>query len=771
MTPRARDRPTICRPINISAFALGIAGLQLFPVLPDASFSIFLLSTAAAALLYWPKQAAYSALCAGLCYASLSAENALAQRLPLPQSGTAGTATVEIIGLPVRDGQQWHFQARILASEDFSTLTGRKIKLSWYRTKKTVKPGDIWRFHLLLRTPNGVQNPGGFDTERRALQERIAAQGYIKKQAVFLASRASIDRFRNMLSQRISRSLAGDQARFVQALALGDTRQLTDQDWEVLRRTGITHLIAISGFHVGMVAVFAVLCVRGFYWLIPAFGLRLTRVHACSYASILAAWFYTALAGFAIPTVRTALMISVFMLCKLLHRHISTLQAVCLSLLAILLADPFSILSPGFWLSFAGVLSLILFMPQGPGQGMLRPFIRAQWVVSLALLPLSIGFFNQSTLIGPLVNLLAIPWISLVVVPLALLGCLFAWLPAFAGVLWQISSWAMQAFWYLLLLAQDQHWAGYYSAEPTVFIIALAMLGACICLLPNAMPGKWLGLFLILPMLAPEAVGIAHGRMRVAMFDVGQGLSVLVRTRRHTLLYDTGAGNDKGFSRGASAIVPALRAAQVGKLDKVVISHADNDHSGGLPAIQEQMPIGSLQASYPMPGATSCRKGMAWIWDGVHFEYLWPAADTGGSDNDNSCVLRIEANGRSIILTGDISERTESQLLAQQGVRLSSEIIVAPHHGSRTSSSASFLQAVKPKLALVSSGFQNRFRHPNHQVVQRYRVQGAKLLNSVDSGWAELESGPGGWRWLHRARVDGRRYWHRASPQEASEGY
>ncbi|MBP6534875.1 MAG: DNA internalization-related competence protein ComEC/Rec2, partial [Arenimonas sp.] len=617
MTPRARDRPTICRPINISAFALGIAGLQLFPVLPDASFSIFLLSAASAAMLYWPKHAAWAALCAGLCFASLCADNVLAQRLPLSKSGSAGTATVEIIGLPVRDGQQWNFHARVLASEDFAALTGRKIKLSWYKTTATVKPGDIWRFHLLLRTPNGVQNPGGFDSERRALQDGIAAQGYIKKSAVFLSSRPSIDRFRNALSQRISRSLAGDQARFVQALALGDTRQLTDRDWDVLRLTGITHLIAISGFHVGMVALFTVLCVRVLYWLLPALAIRHARTHACAWASILASWTYTALAGFALPTVRTALMISVFMLCRLLHRHISTLQAVCLSLLAILLADPFSILSPGFWLSFAGVLSLILFMPQRPGQGMLRPFIRAQWVVSLALLPLSIGFFNQSTLIGPIVNLLAIPWISLVVVPLALLGCLFAWLPAFAGVLWQISAWAMQAFWYLLLLVQDQHWAGYYSAEPTVFVIALAMLGAGVCLLPNALPGKWLGLFLMLPMLAPEAAGIAHGRMRVAMFDVGQGLSVLVRTRRHTLLYDTGAGNDKGFSRGASTIVPALRAGQVDKLDRMVISHADNDHAGGLPAIQEQIPIGTLQASYPMPGATPCRKGMAWIWDGV----------------------------------------------------------------------------------------------------------------------------------------------------------
>ena len=771
MTPRARDHITVCRPITISAFALGIAGLQLLPVLPDTTFSIFLLCTALTALLCRPKHALWAALCIGFCYASLWSVNALSQRLPLPQSGSAGIATVEIIGLPERDAEQWRFQARILASEGFSALHGRKIKLSWYRTKEAIEPGDIWRFQVMLRTPNGVQNPGGFDGEQRALQDGIAAQGYVKKKPVYLSSQPSIDRFRNMLSRRISDSVPADKGRFVQALALGDTRGLTDQDWEILRRTGITHLIAISGFHVGMVAVFAVWCVRGLYWLIPACGIRLSRMHACALASIMASWAYTALAGFAIPTVRTALMISVFMLCKLLHRHISTMQAVCLSLLTILLADPLAILIPGFWLSFAGVLSLILFMPQTPGQGMLRPFIRAQWVVSLALLPLGIGFFNQSTLIGPLVNLLAIPWISLVVVPVALLGCLFAWLPVAAGVLWHIAAWTMQALWHLLLLVQDQQWAGYYSAEPTLLVIALAMLGACVCLLPNAMPGKWLGFFLMLPMLAPEPDEIPISQLRVAMIDVGQGLSVLIRTRRHTLLYDTGAGNDKGFSRGASAIVPALRAIQVNRLDKVVVSHADNDHAGGLQAIQEQLPIDSLQASYPMPGSTACRKGAVWTWDGVRFEYLWPIAGQDGSENDNSCVLRIEAGGRSVLLTGDISENTERQLLASYGGWLSSEIILVPHHGSKTSSSAAFLQAVKPKLALVSSGFQNRFRHPNHQVVQRYHMQGAKVVNSVDSGWAELESGPGGWRWLNRARVDGRRYWHRASPQESSQGY
>jgi competence protein ComEC len=410
-------------------------------------------------------------------------------------------------------------------------------------------------------------------------------------------------------------------------------------------------------------------------------------------------------------------------------------------------------------------------MPQEPVQGIVRPFLRAQAVVSLSLLPLSIGFFNQTTMIGPLVNLLAIPWISLVVVPLALLGCLFAWIPAVASFLWQGSAWAMQAFWHLLVLFAENDWAGLHTAEPTPAVIALAMLGACVCLLPRAVPGRWLGLLLMLPMVVTPAVDIPHAGMRIAMIDVEQGLSVLIRTKSHALLYDTGAGNDSGFSRGESTIVPALRALQVQRLDKVVISHADNDHAGGLQAIQERMAIAATEASFPLPGASACRKGAAWTWDGVRFEYLWPAAGQSGSENDTSCVLRIAALGRSVLLTGDISETAEQQLLSLYGNRLVSEIIVVPHHGSKSSSSADFLHAVRPKLALVSSGFQNRFRHPNRQVVDRYAAHGAQTVNSVDSGWAELASGPDGWTWQYRARVEGLHYWNRAAPQQALTGY
>ncbi len=764
MTPRAQNQLSVCRPLNIFSFALGIAGLQLFANLPTLAFSIFLLLLALFIVWRYSRYASIAAILLGIFYCNLHAHYALSQRLSLQDSGRTGFVMAKITSLPEQNLEQWNFQATVLASDDFPALTGQKVKLAWYKSKQAINPGDIWRFQVLLRTPNGVMNPGGFDSEQRALQQGLMAQGYVKKVAERQSSSTTLDTFRNALSQQIQLLLPGENARFVQALAIGDTRALTDQDWDILRKTGITHLIAISGFHVGMVALFVVYLVRAVYWLCPMLGLRLSRVYAAAYVSIFAAWAYTALAGFAIPTVRTALMISVFMGCKLLNRNCSTVQSVALSLLVILLWDPFAILSPGFWLSFIGVLLLVAFMPQTTNQGIIKPFVRAQWLVSIGLLPLSIGFFHQTTLIGPIINFLAIPWISLVVVPLALLGIAFAWLPIVASFFWQAAALAMQAFWTILSWAAQLQWSSIYCAEPSVWLVFLALFGACICMMPKAIPGKWLGIAFLLPILIPLHEQIPIGRMRIAMIDVGQGLSVLIRTNNHTLLYDTGAGKVKGFSRGESSIVPALRALQITRLDKVVISHADNDHAGGLSAVQAAINIVALQASYPLARATACEMGYSWQWDGVRFSYLWPDGQGEQSDNDGSCVLRIEAKGQSVLITGDISANVEYQLIDRYGQSLKSDILVVPHHGSKTSSSQAFLEQVKPRYALISSGFQNRFKHPNHLVLERYLNVGAQVVNSVDTGWAELQSGPDGWYWRYRARVEGQRYWQRDSP-------
>lgn len=760
-------RPSPCRPTVLFAFAAGVALLQLLPALPDIPFGLFLLP-ALAVLLRFPRLAVPAAVLCGLAFAGLSADGTLARRLPLQDSGGRGQALVRIVDLPRLGEDGWQFDAEIVESADFPRLHGERVKLAWYRTPERLASGDVWRFELLLRTPNGVRNPGGFDAELRALQKRWAAQGYVRGQARRVGNDGGNDALRERLSQRIAAALPGRDARFVRAFALGDTRFLQEDDWEVLRRTGITHLIAISGFHVGIVALFAIYGVSGLYRLFPALGLRLPRPMASTVAAVIAAGGYTALAGFAVPTVRTALMIAVFMAHRLLHRTGTVTQAVAMSMAAILLWDPFALLASGFWLSFGGVLALVAFMPRAEA-GLLTPFLRAQWICTLALLPLTLAFFGQVSLISPAVNLLAIPLISLVIVPLALIGCAFAFLPGLAAAFWGLSAWLMALFWQGLLWLQQWPGTAVFLPEAGLAAVLAAMLGAGLCLLPAGVPGRWLGLPLMLPLLYPALPDIHPQTVRVAMIDVGQGLSVLVRTRTHALLYDTGAGREKGFNRGESTVLPALRALGVGRLDKIVISHGDNDHAGGLSAIRNGIAVGRVEASGD--AVSPCRAGASWQWDGVRFSYLWPESAVAGSDNDASCVLRIEAGARTLLLTGDIGERAESALVERHGDGLRAELMTVPHHGSATSSTAEFLDAVHPQWALASSGFQNRFRHPRAEVVARYRERGATVLNSAAEGWVELAGGPDGWRLQRREREQARRYWSRPVPPEARDGH
>lgn len=764
MTIRAQ-KLSFCRPSLLFAFGLGVAGLQVCPRIPDSLFSIFLLISCIYCIYRFSRLAIFFTVLLGFAYSSLFANAYLLKRMTLAKSGSAGFAVVQIIDLPKYDVDQWQFQAIVLESEDFSELVGEKIKLSWYRTEQRINSGDVWKLQVKLSIPNGVQNPGGFDSEQRAMQQNWVAQGYVKKQADHIAYQNTIDRFRSQLSQQIESALPKGNARFIQALALGDTRAISDQDWEILRRTGITHLIAISGFHVGIVALFAVYCSRLLYKVFPRIGLTVPWPKTCAWVSMTSSFAYTALAGFAIPTVRTSLMIAVLLMAKILYRNISTIHAVALSLFVILLWEPFSILSAGFWLSFSGVLLLIAFMPNTNKHSQIGQFIRAQWVVSLGLLPLSIGFFSQTTVIGPFVNMIAIPWISLVVVPLALLGVVFSWLPLLASFFWNGAYQCMHGFWLLLEYFQQMHWSSIGIAEANIFTIIIAIIGVCLCLLPKALPAKYVGLFLVLPLLFQKSEYIPQNSIRLSVIDVGQGLSVLVRTKNHQLLYDTGAGNAHGFSRGTSTLVPALNALQIEYLDKVIISHGDNDHYGGLEGLKKSISINRLEASHDSlkQPFEQCQQGDSWLWDGVRFRYLWPSHALSNKKNDRSCVLQIEANGRTVLLTGDISKESELALSEQYGKQLKSDIIIVPHHGSKTSSSIEFLDFVRPQIAVVSSGFQNRFKHPNLKVVERYQHRGTTVVNTADSGWIELQSSATGWQWKLRERLDNKKYWHRPS--------
>lgn len=708
----------------------------------------------------------------GLALACGHGAFALSRQVSPGLEGRALVVEGRVDGLPVAGDGSLRFALVVQHAEgDAAALVGRRLQLAWFARPGETLPmpaaGSRWRLPVKLRAPRGVVNPGGFDFERRALERRLAATGYVLDagEARELAGAAGLDALRERLSRAIADAVPGPGARFVQALALGDTRGLDDHDWEVLRATGLTHLIAISGFHVGLVAGFGALLAQAGWRLLPGLGRRWPRPQGVAAAALLAALAYTALAGFALPTVRTALMIGAVAQARLLRRPQGTGRSLALATIAVLLADPLSVLSPGFWLSYLGVAWLLWCLPAVPGQGWLRPYLGAQGVATLGLLPVGAAFFAQASLPGPLVNLIGIPWISLGVVPLALLGLGLqpAW-PEAAALAWAAAAALMQGLWQALEAVAAWPWALAWLPEPGFATVLLAVAGVFWLLLPRAVPGKPLAALLLLPLLWPAPQRPPEGEVELWLLDVGQGLSLLVLTREHALLYDAGPAPPRGMDFGEAAVVPALRALGLARLDALVASHADNDHAGGVPAVLAALGVGQRwgpRGGSP-PGWRDCEAGQGWQWDGVRFSWLHPTPHFPYLGNDSSCVLRIEARGASVLLPGDVGRHVEARLAKLPPPVIRSELLVVPHHGSDSASSLDFLAAVRPRLALLPVGHENRFGLPKPIVLARYERYGAPVLDSAGHGAIRLRLGAGGVQVIERLRQDRPRYWRHA---------
>lgn len=474
---------------------------------------------------------------------------------------------------------------------------------------------------------------------------------------------------------------------------------------------------------------------------------------------------YTALAGFALPTLRTLLMIAVVMLARLLRRAQGGADAFALALIAVLVFDPLSVLAPGFWLSFVGVAWLLWCLPHERDAGVLRPFLEAQGVAVLGLLPLTVWFFGQASLPGPLTNLVGIPWISLVVVPLSLLGLLaYPVSPTLAAWLWQASAWLMDLLWRGLEWVAQSPLAMFWLPEPSLLALILALCACFWLLLPRGVPGKPLACLLLLPLLWPAPQYSVTGVADITVIDVGQGLSVLVRTRNHALLFDTGPASARGLDLGEAAVVPALHALGVRQLDALWISHGDNDHSGGAEAVHRAYPASLVYApeGWAKPGMFLCRREQRWRWDGVDFRILHPPPDYPYLRNDSSCVLRVQTARGVALIPGDIGRQVEARLLREQSAAIRADLLLVPHHGSETSSSPAFIAAVHPRYAVISSGADNRFGLPRTSVLDRYAAVGVPVLNTAESGALRFRLDGDGLALVERRRLDRPRYWRDA---------
>ena len=699
-----------------------------------------------------------AAFAAGFFWAALLGHVRMADWLAPQLEGRDLEVTGVVSGLPAAGERSVRFEL-----ETESEGLPRKLLLGFYGEGE-FHPGERWLLTVRLKRPHGNVNPQGFDYEAWLLERGIGATGYVRSRRL-IGSRDgffdSIEKAREAVRERFRERLgATPAAGILAALAVGDQRAISGEEWRLFSRTGVTHLMSISGLHVTLVSGLAAWLVSFLWRRVPALTLRLPARKAAALAAIAAALAYTLLAGFAVPAQRTFYMVTVVALALWSGRMASPARTLALALGLVLVADPWAPLAAGFWLSF-GAVALIFYVATGwtAPEGRLAQFGRVQWAITVGLATAALLLFGQLSVAGPLANAVAIPLVSAVVTPLALAAAVLPTQPLLDLAAWLV-EWLLQFLEWCALLPGalwEQH-------APPGWSVALALVGVAWLLAPRGVPGRACALALLAPAFAVVPPAPAPGSAWITAFDVGQGLAVMVRTARRTLLYDAGPAFGPEADSGGRVVLPALRAAGAPAVDLMVLTHEDADHIGGALTVLESVTVHGLASSLPhahplntlVPGPTRCAAGTRWEWDGVAFEFLHPGAGAESARrNDQSCVLRVAAHGSSMLLTGDIERAAEARIIKKNP---KADVLLIPHHGSRTSSSPEFIAAVAPRWAVVTAGYRSRFGHPSGEVLERYRAAGAALMRTDLDGAVHVHLEP------HGLRVEGERrraprYW------------
>jgi competence protein ComEC len=774
----------------ILAFAAGCAWLQTFASLPEPAWAALL---PLFAWLAWRVPAGGLsrvlwlglALAAGVFYAGWRAESRLADALPPLWEGRTVQLQGRVLDLPERLANGLRFELAVERVNTPGAVLPSHLQLGWYVAPGAALPllagGDCIEFNARLQRPHGSFNPHGFDYEAWLLERGIRATGTVVGGASPAAGcgdalAATISRWRERLRRDLQRELAGaPYAGIVVALAVGDQDAISGPQWSLFRQTGVTHLFSVSGLHITLFSALVFALTRLLWRRLPTLAQRLPAARAGVLMGLLAAAGYTLLAGYGIPAQRTLYMLAGAALAGLLDRQSSPSRLLAAGLLPVVLIDPWAALAPGFWLSF-GAVAALLYIDAGRLRRLRgwRAWAQAQWTVTLALTPLLLAWFQEVSLVSPLANALAVPLISLAVVPLVLAAAL---LPGFglAQLAHALLAAVLAALQALAALPQPV----YHGAAAGPLALLLALAGSALLLLPRGLPARWLGLLLFLPLLFPRLPAPQAGEAWLTLIDVGQGQALLVRTAGHALLYDSGPRYASGEDAGARTVAPYLWSQGINRLDGLILSHADLDHIGGAESLIASHRPGWLLSSVAglpdelqreagravmrrRPDLRSCLAGQRWSWDGVHFSVLHPPArqygQAGFKDNERSCVLRVDTAHGAVLVTGD-AERLAEMNLAERRQPLAAEVLIAGHHGSNSSSTADFLAAVRPRWVLLSVGHRNRYGHPHAEALVRFRAVGAQVARTDRQGGLQLRLAADAG--APQASRNGQRYWQR----------
>ncbi|MDR3213385.1 MAG: DNA internalization-related competence protein ComEC/Rec2 [Azoarcus sp.] len=732
-----------------------------------------------------------AAVCMGYAYAAWRADARLSDALDSALEGRDLQLTGTIASLPDDTGDG----VRFVFESDPATGVPQRVLLSWYRGRgnaagedrepPALQPGERWRLAVRLKRPHGSATPGGFDYEAWLLERDLRATGYVRGGERLVTDDGGFMNRVHRLRARIRRQFEAalpdaPYCGILVALAIGDQAGISPAQWEVLRRTGVQHLISISGLHISLVAL-AVGGACGALWRrAPWLTSRCPARLAGAMTGLAAAGIYALLAGMGIPVQRALVMLAAAALAMTARRETSARNVLTLALAVVLAFDPWATLAAGFWLSFGAVAAILLTVGGrvAPLRGW-RAGVRLQWAITLSGVPMLVALFQGFSLAAPFANAFAIPMVSFAIAPLTLFAAIWpaGWLLDLAHTL---TAWMMAALQWLSASA----FALREQPLPPPWLLAAAAVAAMLSILPRGTPGRLAALALLGGFFLWQPDRPRQGDFHAAVLDVGQGLAVHVQTASHDLLYDSGPLYGSASDAGERVVLPYLRARGVSRLDATVISHDDADHAGGLHSVQARIGIGEIVAGAETSGpaakakansgpgnayvtriepvrGTPCVSGLSWHWDGVDFAVLAPKTLPGGRrDNSQSCVLRVSgAGGVSLLLTGDLESSGEGLLVAMQGDDLASTAVVAAHHGSRSSSSLAFVTAVRAQVAIFSAGYRNRYGHPHPQVLARWEGAGSHNLRT-DSGGTVLLEARGGEMTAEGWRTVAPRYWH-----------
>lgn len=757
----------------------GVLCLNMLAQLPGVSVTIACFLSIAACVI--ARQGSYAIICRalalflfGMSWAQWHASNYLERVLPENLAGKNIIVSGIIDDIPVTDDslQRFTLQVEAFNAAGLNGSAPERIKLSWYYGEQ-VRAGESWQFTVRLKPPHGFMNPGGFDYEAWLYHNGIHATGYVRNSehnrktgtAAWFDSNAVRQQIAEFIAQaRHDSAFAG----LIIALAVGERSRIDAAQWQALINTGTNHLMAISGLHIGLAAAFGyALCRR----LLPLCVMRcLPAQHAAMIAAFIMALIYATLAGFAIPTQRALLMLACVVGASLCRRLTRPRDVLALALAAVILWDPSAVLSAGFWFSFLAVAAIFYVMEAGTQRSRWFKWGWLQCVIAVALLPPSLFLFQQASLVAPLANLIMVPYVSLLVVPLVLLAIVL--LPVSntaAGYLIQLADCLFRLIWPLLQWLSELPFSILLKAQPGILMTLLALAGALILLTPGLRYVRVAGVLLMLPALVFTPRPPVPGAYELNVLDVGQGLAIVVRTHGHTLVYDTGARFSDRLDSGSAVLRPFLVHEGIGHIDLLMISHGDGDHIGGAASLLEAYPqtpvMGMGIEALNATSSRSCQAGQHWVWDDVEFTLLHPDTATYSASNNRSCVLRIAGIGGTALLTGDIEQRIEKRLLQRGTDTLAADILVAPHHGSKSSSSVAFIEAVAPQQVIFAAGYRNRYGFPVQDIVARYGRVGVNMHISGHAGAIRIPVHPEhGVGTVVRYRDSRGKYWHHRLP-------